>query len=70
MLNDVVINKGALAKIIDIKVTVGGMYLYGEGHEPYQHGLGAMVYFTHRGVQNHYLRYDGPELLEPPQTLL
>src|SRR5674476_1224533 len=27
VLNDVVINKGALAKIIDIKVTVGDMYL-------------------------------------------
>ncbi len=44
---------------------VGGMYLYGEGHTPYQHGLGAMVYFTNRGVQNHYLRYDGPGLLGP-----
>ncbi|HLL02684.1 MAG TPA: BamA/TamA family outer membrane protein [Myxococcaceae bacterium] len=44
---------------------VGGMYLYGEGHTPYQHGLGAMVYFTNRGIQNHYLRYDGPGLLGP-----
>jgi outer membrane protein assembly factor BamA len=44
---------------------VGGMYLYGEGHEPYQHGLGAQVFFTSRGVQNHYLRYDGPGLLGP-----
>ncbi|MBN1206123.1 MAG: BamA/TamA family outer membrane protein [Myxococcaceae bacterium] len=44
---------------------VGGMYLYGEGHTPYQHGLGAQVFFTSRGVQNHYLRYDGPQLLGP-----
>ena len=44
---------------------VGGMYLYGEGHEPYQHGLGAQVFFSTRGVQNHYLRYDGPRLLGP-----
>jgi outer membrane protein assembly factor BamA len=44
---------------------VGGMYLYGEGHTPYQHGLGAQVFFTNRGIQNHYLRYDGPGLLGP-----
>jgi outer membrane protein assembly factor BamA len=44
---------------------VGGMYLYGKGHTPYQHGLGAQVFFTNRGVQNHYLRYDGPQLLGP-----
>ena len=43
----------------------GGMYLYGEGHEPYKHGLGAQVFFTNRGIQNHYLRYDGPRLLGP-----
>ncbi|MBN1208369.1 MAG: BamA/TamA family outer membrane protein [Myxococcaceae bacterium] len=44
---------------------VGGMYLYGEGHEPYKHGFGAQVFFTTRGIQNHYLRYDGPGLLGP-----
>jgi outer membrane protein assembly factor BamA len=44
---------------------VGGMYIYGEGHTPYQHGLGAQVFFTNRGIQNHYLRYDGPGLLGP-----
>jgi hypothetical protein len=42
---------------------VGGMYLYGEGHEPYKHGFGAQVLFTTRGIQNHYLRYDGPNLI-------
>ncbi|KFE67242.1 Omp85 family outer membrane protein [Hyalangium minutum] len=44
---------------------VGGMYIYGDGRQPYQHGLGAQVFFTSRGVQNHYLRYDGPRLLGP-----
>ncbi|WP_224365439.1 Omp85 family outer membrane protein [Hyalangium versicolor] len=44
---------------------VGGMYIYGEGHTPYQHGLAAQVFFTNRGIQNHYIRYDGPQLLGP-----
>ncbi|WP_224246437.1 Omp85 family outer membrane protein [Hyalangium gracile] len=44
---------------------VGGMFLYGKGHTPYQHGLGAQVFFTNRGIQNHYVRYDGPQLLGP-----
>ncbi len=44
---------------------VGGMYIYGEGHTPYQHALGAQVFFSSRGVQNHYVRYDGPRLLGP-----
>jgi outer membrane protein assembly factor BamA len=44
---------------------VGGMYLYGEGREPYQHALGAQVFFSTSGVQNHSLRYDGPRLLGP-----
>jgi outer membrane protein assembly factor BamA len=43
----------------------GGMYIYGEGHSPYQHGIAAQVFFTTRGIQNHYLRYDGPRLLGP-----
>lgn len=25
---------------------VGGMHLYGEGREPYEHGLGAQVFFS------------------------
>jgi hypothetical protein len=44
---------------------VGGMFVYGKGHTPYQHGFGAQVFFTTRGIQNHYLRYDGPQLLGP-----
>jgi hypothetical protein len=44
---------------------VGGMFLYGKGHKPYQHGLGAQVFFTNRGIQNHYIRYDGPQLIGP-----
>jgi outer membrane protein assembly factor BamA len=44
---------------------VGGMYLYGDGHAPYQHALAAQVFFSTRGIQNHYLRYDGPRLLGP-----
>ena len=44
---------------------VGGVYIYGDGRQPYQHGLGAQVFFTSRGIQNHYLRYDGPGLLGP-----
>jgi outer membrane protein assembly factor BamA len=43
----------------------GGMYIYGEGHAPYRHGIAAQVFFTTRGIQNHYLRYDGPGLLGP-----
>jgi len=44
---------------------VGGMYLYAPGKVPYAHALGAQVFFSSRGVQNHYLRYDGPQLLGP-----
>jgi len=44
---------------------VGGMYLYAPGKAPYAHALGAQVFFSSRGVQNHYLRYDGPQLLGP-----
>ena len=42
---------------------VGGMYLYGPGYVPYQHALSAQVFFTRLGIQNHFLRYDGPGLL-------
>jgi hypothetical protein len=44
---------------------VGGMYLYEPGKAPYAHALGAQVFFSNRGVQNHYLRYDGPQLIGP-----
>lgn len=44
---------------------VAGAYLYGPGHTPYQHALALQVMFTSRGQQNHYLRYDGPQLLGP-----
>lgn len=42
---------------------VGGAYFYAPGHEPYQHAIAAQAYFTTGGVQNHWLRYDGPQLL-------
>ena len=42
---------------------VGGGYLYGEGHTPYRHALAVQAFFTNRGVQNHWLRYDGPQLI-------
>ncbi len=41
---------------------VGGAYLYKRGYVPYQHALGAQVFFTTTGVQNHWLRYDAPDL--------
>lgn len=44
---------------------VGGIYLYGPGKTPYAHGIGAQVLFSSRGVQSHYLRYDGPRLIGP-----
>ncbi len=44
---------------------VGGMYLYAPGKAPYAHAIGAQVFFSSRGVQNHYLRYDGPQLIGP-----
>ena len=43
----------------------GGMYLYAPGKKPYAHALGAQVFFSSRGVQNHYIRYDGPQLIGP-----
>lgn len=39
---------------------VGGAYFYEPGYKPYRHGLAANIFFTNRGVQNHWLRYDGP----------
>ncbi len=44
---------------------VGGGYLYGEGYAPYRHALGLQVFFTQRGSQSHFLRYDGPRLHGP-----
>lgn len=44
---------------------VGGLYLYAPGYTPYRHGLGVQVLFTTRGLQSHFLRYDGPRLLGP-----
>ncbi|QSQ24615.1 BamA/TamA family outer membrane protein [Pyxidicoccus parkwayensis] len=44
---------------------VGGMYLYSPGKAPYAHAIAAQVFFSSRGVQNHYLRYDGPQLIGP-----
>lgn len=45
--------------------TVGGMYRYAPGKEPYAHAISAQVFFSNRGVQCHSLRYDGPKLLGP-----
>ncbi|QRK05044.1 BamA/TamA family outer membrane protein [Archangium violaceum] len=44
---------------------VAGAYLYAPGHAPYQHGIAIQAMFTSRGQQNHYLRYDGPQLIGP-----
>jgi outer membrane protein assembly factor BamA len=44
---------------------VAGAYLYAPGHSPYQHGIALQAMFTSRGQQNHYLRYDGPQLIGP-----
>ncbi|NMO17905.1 BamA/TamA family outer membrane protein [Pyxidicoccus fallax] len=42
---------------------VGGMYLYAPGKVPYAHAIGAQVFFSSAGVQSHYIRYDGPQLI-------
>lgn len=44
---------------------VGSGYIYGAGHAPYRHALGVQVFFTQRGSQSHFIRYDGPKLLGP-----
>jgi Omp85 superfamily domain len=41
---------------------VGGGYLYSPGYEPYRHALAVQAFLTTEGVQNHWLRYDGPRL--------
>jgi outer membrane protein assembly factor BamA len=43
----------------------GSVYVYGDGRVPYQHAVSAQVLFSNRGMQGHYLRYDGPRLLGP-----
>lgn len=42
---------------------VGGGYYYSPGYTPYRHALAAQLFFTTRGVQNHWVRYDGPNLI-------
>jgi len=42
---------------------VGGVYFYSPGYVPYRYALAAQVFFTTRGVQSHWLRFDAPDLL-------
>ncbi|MGQ0504156.1 MAG: Omp85 family outer membrane protein [Myxococcaceae bacterium] len=42
---------------------VGGAYFYAKDYRPYRHALGAQIFFTTRGVQNHWLRWDAPNLI-------
>ncbi len=42
---------------------VGGAYFYSPGYRPYRYGLALQTFFTTRGIQNHWLRYDGPNLI-------
>jgi len=42
---------------------VGGIYLSSPGYVPYRYALAAQVFFTTRGVQSHWLRFDAPDLL-------
>lgn len=42
---------------------VGGGYYYVPGYTPYRHALAAQIFLTTGGVQNHWLRYDGPSLI-------
>lgn len=42
---------------------VGGGYYYSPGYLPYRHAIAGQGFITTRGVQNHWLRYDGPQLL-------
>lgn len=44
---------------------VGGAYIYRKGYKPYRHAISAQAYATTFGVQNHFIRYDGPSLLGP-----
>lgn len=42
---------------------VGGGYYYSPGYTPYRHAVAAQAFITTEGVQNHWLRYDGPSLI-------
>ena len=42
---------------------VGGGYYYSPGYTPYRHAVAAQIFFTTRGIQNHWIRYDGPNLI-------
>jgi hypothetical protein len=42
---------------------VGGGFYYQPGYVPYRHGVAAQIFLTTQGVQNHWLRYDGPRLI-------
>lgn len=44
---------------------VAGAYFYAPGFVPYRHAIAVQAFATSRGVQNHYLRYDGPRLIGP-----
>jgi outer membrane protein assembly factor BamA len=43
---------------------VGGAYFYSPGYKPYRHGVALQAFFTTGGVQNHWLRYDGPQFFK------
>lgn len=42
---------------------VGGAYFYAPGYKPYRHAIAVNVFFTSLGIQNHWIRYDGPKLI-------
>lgn len=42
---------------------VAGAYFYRPGYVPYRHAIAIQYFATSRGVQNHFLRYDGPRLI-------
>lgn len=42
---------------------VGGAYYYSPGYTPYRHAMSAQFFLTTEGVRNHYISYDGPNLL-------
>ncbi|HEY8205919.1 MAG TPA: BamA/TamA family outer membrane protein [Myxococcaceae bacterium] len=43
----------------------GGAYVYGPEYRPYRYSFGAQTFFTTRGGQSHFVRFDGPNLLGP-----
>lgn len=44
---------------------VAGAYFYGPGYRPYRHAVAVQGFVSTRGVQNHFLRYDGPRMVGP-----